>query len=371
MLAIINLDDKKDLTMNQLTNSRPVASIPIGARYRIIDFVISNIVNSGITAVGVYAKEKYRSLTDHLGSGKDWDLSRKKGGLSIFSPEDTKNRNRYPYRAGDIYRFFANIDFIEKSDEEYVLIVPGNILCNIDYNKILKYHKISGNDITVIYKNIDNADKDFEFSTTLQVEDEKVIDFGINIGTNKNANISMESYILKREDLIRFIYECINKGDFKYFEDFIAENVNKLKIGSYEHKGFVKSISTVKNYFDMSKNFLEIDVASELLYSGKRIFTKEKNESPTIYSKNAKVENSFIATGCKIEGTVKNSIIFRNVHIKEGAVVENSIIMQGCIIYEDSKVESAIFDKSVELSKSKSIKGEEEYPIVVEKNSII
>ncbi len=371
MLAIINLDDKKDLAMNQLTNSRPIASIPIAGRYRVIDFIISNIVNSGISNVGIFAKEKYRSLTDHLGSGKDWDLSRKKGGLHIFSPEDTKDRTRYQYKTGDIYRFFANIDFVEKSMEEYVLITPSNMIFKIDYKKVLKFHNMSGNDITIIYKKIDNADCDFDLSTTLQIENDKVVDMGINIGTTKNANISMECYIIKRKEFLKIVYECINKGEYSYFEDFIAGNLKEMNVGCYEHKGFLKIINSVKSYFDLSKMLLEEDISNEILYSDERIFTKEKNEYPTIYTQTADVENSYIATGCNIEGKVKNSIIFRNVHIKKDAVVENSIIMQGCIIDENSEVKNVIFDKQVTLSKFKSIKGEEEYPIVVEKYGTI
>ena len=136
-VGIINLDNKNDLTMNQLTNVRPIASLPIAGRYRVIDFSLSNMVNSGITNVGIFAKEKYRSLTDHLGSGKDWDLSRKTGGLFIFSPENTKDRSKYPYRNGDIYNILANIDYIERCEEEYILIAPSYMIGNIDYTEMI------------------------------------------------------------------------------------------------------------------------------------------------------------------------------------------------------------------------------------------
>ena len=140
-LGIINLDDRKDRNMNQLTNVRPIGSLPIAGRYRVIDFSLSNMVNSGINNVGIFAKEKYRSLTDHIGSGKQWDLSRKTGGLFIFSPENTKDRNKYPYRSGDIYNILANIDYIEKCEEEYILIAPSYMVGNIDYTKFIEYHK--------------------------------------------------------------------------------------------------------------------------------------------------------------------------------------------------------------------------------------
>ena len=153
-MGLINLEKKGNPNINILNYARPLASTPIAGRYRIIDFVLSNMVTSGITNVGIYAKEKYRSLTDHLGSGKDWDLSRKKGGLYIFSPENTKYNNNYGFRTGDVYSILANIDYIEKSTEEYILIAPAYMLCSMDYKEAIKYHKESKNDITVIYKHV-------------------------------------------------------------------------------------------------------------------------------------------------------------------------------------------------------------------------
>ncbi len=364
-MALVNLEDKN---INQLTNARPVASVPLGARYRVIDFTLSNIINSGITNVGVFAKEKYRSLTDHLGSGKDWDLSRKTGGLFIFSPENTKNRNKYTYKSGDIYSILSNIDYIEKSEEEYILVAPAHVICNIDYSKAIEAHKKSNKDITIIYKNIDNADQDFELGTTLSIEEGKVVNLGSNVGAEKEANISMKTYIMKRTDFIDYIYSCVNKGNYSYIEDFIVSSLNELEIGAYEHKGYLKCISNVKSYFEMSKDLLNEEVAEELLYSGRKIFTREQNQAPTIYADSSDVKNSFIATGCTIEGTVKNSIIFRKVHVKKGAVIENAIIMQGCTIDENAELNNVILDKYVYTSQGKQITGDEDYPIVVEKS---
>ena len=358
--------------MNQLTNVRPIASLPIAGRYRVIDFSLSNMVNSGITNVGIFAKEKYRSLTDHLGSGKDWDLSRKTGGLFIFSPENTKDRSKYPYRNGDIYNILANIDYIERCEEEYILIAPSYMIGNIDYTEMIDYHKESDNDITIIYKSIDNADVDFYETSTLNIDGNRVINMGTNIGTSKNANVSMETYIMKRTDFIKSsIYKCVSEGTHSYIEDFIAESINKLKIGAYEYKGYLKCINSIKSYYSMKDELLQEDIANELLYSDRKILTKEQNQSPTIYSDSAKVENSFVATGCVIEGTVKNSIIFRKVHIKEGAVIENSVIMQNCTIEKDAQLQNVIFDKNVYISEGKELKGDIEYPVVIGKNTAI
>ena len=328
-LGIINLNKKGDPAINKLNYGRPIASTPIAGRYRIIDFALSNMINSGITKVGIFAKEKYRSLTDHIGSGKDWDLSRKKGGLSIFSPENTKYRNTYSHREGDIYTILANLDYIEKSEEEYILIAPSYMLCNLNYSQALEYHKKSHNDITIIYKNVNNANKDFAGNLTL------------------------------------------NLGNYCYLEEFIIEEAENMKIGAYEYTGYLKCVNSVESYFEMSKDLLNLEVADELLYSERKIFTKEKNESPTIYTDSAKVENSFIASGCLIEGTVKDSIIFRKVNVEKGTVIENSIVMQNCVIKSNAKLYNAILDKNTSVSNGKELRGDEKYPLVVEKNTNI
>ena len=370
-VGIINLEDKKGLSISQLTNSRPVASIPIAGRYRVIDFVLSNMVNSGIGNVGVFSKAKYRSLTDHLSNGKFWDLSRKKGGLYIFSPENTKYRLRYPYKSGDIYGILSNIDYIEKCEEEYVLIAPSYMICNIDYNKAFEYHKNSNNDITIIYKNVDNADVDFKTTATVTIDNNKVVNMGSNIGKLSNNNISMETYIIKRTKLIEYIYECVTLGTYSYIEDFISDSLDKLNVGGYEYKGYLKCVNSLESYFEISKDFLKEEISEELLYSDRKVFTKEQSQTPTIYTEDANVENSFIATGCVIEGEVKNSIISRKVHIKKGAVIENSVIMKGCMINENVKLNNVILDKFVKVSDSKELKGDEHYPLVIEKDMSI
>ncbi len=367
-MGLINLNKKGEPTMGKLNYGRPLASTPIGGRYRVIDFTLSNMVNSGINNIGIYTKEKYRSLTDHIGSGKDWDLSRKKGGLSIFSPEDTEDQNRYPYRKGDIHNILCNIGYIEKSEEEYVLIAPSYMICNIDFTDAIKYHIRSKNDITMLYKQIDNANEDFDGNLTLVLENDRVVNIGSNLGVFPQANIWMEMYIMKREDLIKTIYMLSNTGEYLYLEDYLAEQIKELKVGSYEHKGYLKCIKTTQSYFELSKDLLNIDIAKELLYSDRRILTKEKNESPTVYTDTANVENSFIATGCVIEGDVKNSILFRKVHVKEGASLENCIVMQNCIIDKGAELQNVIFDKNIIIGEGKELRGNENYPIVVEKN---
>ncbi|MGL5694412.1 MAG: glucose-1-phosphate adenylyltransferase subunit GlgD [Peptostreptococcaceae bacterium] len=368
-MGLINLERKGSPSVSKLSYARPIASIPIAGRYRIIDFVLSNIVNSRITNVGIYAKEKYRSLTDHLDSGKDWDLSRKTGGLCILSPENTKYQNDYEGRQGDIYTILANIDYIEKSEEEYILISPSYMLCNIDYIDAIEHHKKSNNDITVIYKNIDNANEDFKGCLTLNLDNNnRVINVGSNLGTFPRANIFMEMYIMRRKDFISCIYEIVSMGTYSYFQDYITNEINNIHVGAYEFKGYLKCIKSIQSYYEMSKDLLNPEISKELLYSKRKILTKEKNQAPTIYKESANVKNSFIATGCVIDGTVENSIIFRKVHVGKNTVIKDSVIMQNCSIESDVVLNNIILDKNVSISEGKELRGDENYPMVIEKN---
>ena len=368
-MGLINLDKKGNPNINILNYARPLASTPIAGRYRIIDFVLSNMVNSGITNVGIYAKEKYRSLTDHLGSGKDWDLSRKKGGLYIFSPENTKYNNNYGFRSGDVYSILANIDYIERSTEEYILIAPGYMLCSMDYKDAIKYHQESKNDITVLYKHVDNADEDFLSCMTLNIDNNnRVLNIGTNIGAFPSANISMETYIMKRTDFIKCIYKIASLGTHAYFEDYIKKELPNMQVGAYEFKDYLKCINSIQSYAQCSKEMLKKEVSTELFNSERKIFTKDKSQAPTIYMKNADVRNSFVATGCKIDGTVENCTLFRKVEIGKGAKIKNCVIMQNCKIDPGVVLENVIFDKNVRISKDKELKGDKDYPMVIEKN---
>lgn len=368
-MGLINLDKKGNPNINILNYARPLASTPIAGRYRIIDFVLSNMVNSDITNVGIYAKEKYRSLTDHLGSGKDWDLSRRKGGLYIFSPENTKHNNNYGFRTGDVYSILANIDYIEKSKEEYILIAPGYMLCSMDYKEALKYHKQSKNDITVIYKHVTNADEDFLGCITLNLDsNDRVLNIGGNIGAFPSANISMEIYIMKRTDFIKCIYKIASLGTHSYFEDYIKREISNIQVGGFEYKNYLKCINSIQSYAEASKEILKNDVSSELFNLERKIFTKDKSQAPTIYMKNADVKNSFVATGCKIDGTVENCTLFRKVEVGRDAILKNCVIMQNCKIEPGVVLENVIFDKNISISKGKELKGDKDYPMVIEKN---
>ncbi|WP_250672894.1 glucose-1-phosphate adenylyltransferase subunit GlgD [Paraclostridium ghonii] len=370
-MGIINLNKKGD-NLKELSDSRVLGSIPIGGRYRIIDFALSNMVNAGMKNIGIFSDQKYRSLTDHLGNGSHWDLSAKNDGLFVFSPENTKKQICRAIKKGDIHNIFSNIDYIEKSKQEYVLISPSYMICNIDYKKSLNYHKLSGDDITIIYKNVDNADEDFIGTTILNINDKNQISsMGINIGRKSNVDISMDMYIMKKSLLIDMIYDAVSTGEYTNIEDYINESLEKINIGAYQYSGYLKCINSTKSYFETNKDLLNVDVANELFYSDRKVFTKEKNEQPTLYTETSNVKNSFVATGCVIEGEVQDSIIFRKVHVKKGSVIKNSIVMQNSTIQENVKLDNVILDKNVFISRDKELKGDIKLPLVVEKNVIL
>jgi glucose-1-phosphate adenylyltransferase len=370
-MGIINLN-KRGSAINKLTHSRPVASIPIGGRYRIIDFVLSNMVNADIQNIGIFADDRHRSLIDHLDNGKHWDLNRKIDGLFIFSPENRSKDSSYGMKKGDIYNIFSNIDYIEKSRQKYVLISPSYMVCNMNYKDILEQHKKSNNDITAVYKDVSNAQDDFLKCSTLNIDEKgNVISIGNNNGAKKDCNISMEMYIMSKDLFLNLIYDSISTGEYSSMDDLIASNVDKLSVGGYKFSGYLKCINSIQSYFEANNDFLKTDVSEELFYSDRKILTKIKDEPPTYYASDSEVENSFISNGCVIEGTVKNSILFRRVNVEKGAIIENSIIMQNSIIKRNVKLDNVVFDKNVIVSEGKELKGDKKMPIIVDKNARI
>ena len=370
-MGIINLN-KRGSYINKLTYNRPVASIPIGGRYRIIDFALSNMVNSEIQNIGIFADDRHRSLIDHLDNGKHWDLNRKIDGLFLFSPENRSKNNSYGMKKGDIYNVFSNIDYIEKSRQKYVLISPSYMVCNINYKDILEQHKKSNHDITVVYKQVNNANDDFIKCSTLNIDEKgTVISIGNNNGSKKDCNIFMEMYVMSKNLFLNLIYEAVSTGEYSFIDDLIASNVDNLSLGGYKFGGYLKCINSIQSYFEANNDFLKTNVSEELFYSDRKILTKVKDEPPTFYASDAEVENSFISNGCVIEGTVKNSILFRRVNVEKGAVIENSIIMQNSIIRRNVRLDNVVFDKNVIVSEGKELKGDKKMPIIVDKNARI
>ncbi|WP_181956616.1 glucose-1-phosphate adenylyltransferase subunit GlgD [Paenibacillus piri] len=366
MMGVINLVNEPD-DLEELTYSRCVASVPFGARYRLIDFSLSNMVNSGIDNVAVFTQHKYRSLMDHLGSGKEWDLDRKRGGLFILPAilNETTGMSR-----GDLFQFYSHRDYFYRAREEYVIISRSHIVCNIDFNAVLNYHLEQNADITVVYKRAD--DEEFAKFRRLAVKDDgQITVMEDHSGRLRTDNISLEMYVMSKELLLDMVESCLAQGYDHLVRDGIMKNIGKLGVYGYLHEGHTGIVNTIQSYYKHSMQLLNPKVWRELFFQKELIYTKIKDEPPAKYMENSSARNALIANGCVIEGKVENSILFRGVKIRKGAYVKNSIILQNCEIEENVIIENAILDKDVFISRGRVLTGDKQAPFIASKTKVI
>lgn len=363
-MAVLSLNEKEN-NIKSLTNCRPLCSIPIGGRYRIIDFILSNLVNCGIDNIGLLTQFNSRSLVDHLGSGKPWDLNRKLGGLFVFNFGITSSF------ASDIEILKDNLEYLYRSKNEYVILSSSYMICNINFEEAAAYFEKSGADITIICKKTNDGRNSFLHCSVLNMDkSSKVLSVGENIGTEENLNISMDMLILKRKTLLDIIKRCIQTGFWESIKEWIYKNLNEYNVNAFEFKGYVGCINSIASYYKVSMDMLNPQINRELFFKNGQIFTKVMDEPPTRYFDSCNVHNSLVANGCMINGTVENSIIARRVVVWEGAVIKNSIIMQNCEIKDNAVLYNVIMDKNNIIEENKELKGDREYPLVIEKRKL-
>lgn len=367
----IILTGGKNHTLNELTALRSSSAIPIGGKYRAIDFALSNMVNSGITNIGILTQYNFRSLMDHLGSGKEWDLDRKNDGLFIFPPY--LSRDDSGWYKGTADAMYNNLTFLKRSKEEYVIIAQGNCVYKMVFDDLLECHKEKNADITVVYREMnDFLPEELSLLGLLNSDTNgRIVDFQEKPLHPKSNIASTGVYILRRELLITLLEECASHGNYDFVKDVLIKKLDSLKIYGYKFNGYWRNISSIRLYYRCNMELLNPAVLNELFSENGRVYTKVKDEVPAKYNDEADVKNSIIADGCIIEGTVENSVLFRGVTIKKGAIIRDSIIMQGTIIDERASLDYAILDKSVVLTSGKSLKGEPNWPIIIGKNVVV
>lgn len=367
--GIILAQDRND-AMRELTQQRTVASVPFGGRYRIIDFALSNLVNSGVRDVGVVTKSNYYSLMDHLGSGKEWDLNRKKGGLSILPPS-LGAPGSMQSNTSKIEALHGVMDYIRHCGSKYVIVTEGNVVANINFNELLDYHIEKHAYMTVMYQKDVFDPVRFKDNTFIHInEDGRVTDVAINQNIQLHSNMLLGTYIIERELLDFLISQCVAHNRLNFERDIIQDMCNDLDIYGYCYDGYVEQVDSVDTFRKTNMDLLDPDIRKEL-FRGGAILTKVRDEVPTYYGENSHVENSIIADGCIIKGRVENSVIFRSVVVEEDAVVKNSIIMQDGTIKKGALVDNCIADKMVTISEGRTIIGAESYPIVFAKQAQI
>ena len=363
------LSGSKHNNLNKLTKKRTSAAVPIFGKYRAIDFTLSNMINSGINKIGVLTQYNPRSLMDHLGSGKEWNLDKKRGGLFILQPFLSVEEHIMHYR-GTADAIFQNMTLLRRADEDFVLIGSGDHIYNIDYRKLYKFHIRNGSDITLLTKN-NNGEYDFKDYGQPIVNENKIIDFKEKTEKQASDKIFLGVYFMNKALLMDLLYSSVPNGEYDLLS-IILQNLKKLRVLSYDFKGYWKNIKkSLLEYYNINMDILNPEIKKELFFNQRKIYTKIKDYAPQKININANVSNSFIADGSIINGIIKNSVISRGVKVKAGAIIENSIILQDSIIKEGCIIKKVIMDKNTTIREGKILESHTNEIIVVEKGSVL
>jgi glucose-1-phosphate adenylyltransferase len=361
-----------DSTITDLTKHRAMGSVPFGGRYRLIDFPLSNMVNSGISTVGVIAKANYQSLLSHLGSGGEWDLSRKTGGLRLLPPYGNSANS---VTSGGLYRgrleALANvIRFINDTTAEYIIMSDCDVIVNIDYKAVVNDHIKTGADITVVYGN-GNADAiEHRTKTILNIDkDNRVSEVLIRPETSDDANVSMNMFVMGKETLLDIIKESASRNLYNFEVDIMQHRCKELKIFGYKYSGYYSQIDSLISYHKSNLELMNLENRKAVFNPDRPIYTKVRDEAPARYGLRACATNSLIADGCIIEGSVENCVLFRGVRIDKGAVVKNSIIMQGATINKKCEMNYVISDKNVTVGSYRPLIGTQDYLVFINKGA--
>lgn len=367
-LAGIVFANSHDELLSKLTEKRSMASVPFGGRYRLIDFTLSNLVNAGVSNVGIITKENYRSLMDHLGSGRFWDLDRKSGGIHILPPYNISGARRYN---DFIEALHGASDFIRRSNAEYMVVCNGDVVANIDISAVFEAHISNAADITLVYCNGACPEGRLDTATYEMDNEGRITSVSATCNSGETVCYGLDVMIISRTLLSELVSDAYSGEGMEINRDILAKNVSRLKIFGFKHNGYAAFMCGERAFYKANMELLQADVRKDLFNKQRPVFTKTRDDMPTRYGTKSSVENSFIAEGCVIDGTVKNSILFRGVKVAKGAVVENSIIMQGSSIESEAKLDYVIADKNVAIGSEMIIKGTENKSFLIKKNKTL
>ena len=359
-----------DAHIARMVKLRAMASMPFASRYRLVDFVLSSMSNCGIDNVYVLPNRNYLSLMDHLGTGREWDLARKNGGLHIFPPFAESGNQLAPGRVGGL----ANIlRMLKDSSEKYVVMADTNMAVNFDFNAMLAEHIATGADVTMAYHEhalpesaLSNTDVDKDLYYSFDIEGGRITDIHVN-PTEGVQNLSMNYIVMERQLLIKLVSEAYSRGLPHFIRDVLWAQRKELNLHAYKYEGYVSRIWSISSYFEENMKLLK-DENLDALFSGNAIYTKVRDDNPTRYIAGAKAANVMVADGCVIEGEVENCVLFRGVKIAKGAKVSNCILMQDTVVEEGAKLEYIIADKNVTITAGKELKGTDSYPVYIVKH---
>ncbi|MGN0461642.1 MAG: glucose-1-phosphate adenylyltransferase subunit GlgD [Ruminococcus sp.] len=351
--------------ISQLTNKRTMASVPFGGKYRLIDFPLSNMSNAGINNVGIIASTHYFSLMDHVGNGYAWDLSKRKSGLTILPPFSGKSFDNAIETLASLH------GYIEHGNEEDVLICHTNCVANIDYQKMYYQHKKTEADITFCYKyqDIEN-NKSFPMIAELD-DDGRISKLQINPPAIGDCNLVTGSMLIKKDLLMSIVRECVSTNNVDYRRLFLNFDLKKFRVFGYKHPGYLRTICSMQDYYSINMELMKADVRADVFNSERPIYTKVRDDRPSRYGFDSVVKGSLIAQGCIINGEVENCIISKGVYIGQNTKVKNSIIMQDSVIGDNATISNVVIDKDCNIAANQQLIGAPNYPVYIEKGSII
>ena len=357
-----------DSYVSELTKQRTMGSIPFGGRYRLIDFPLSSFVNSGVSEVGVITKSNYGSLLDHLGSGRDWDLARKKGGLHLLPPYS---------QTGGIYKgrldALNNIwGFVEHSNAKYVIMSNCDVVTTINFNPVLKQHMDNEADITLVYSRSYYDGEKSNCATVLEFDEGNCLKDALVAPQIKGeCNLWLEMCIITKEFLKKVVADAVSRNQHSFTREILQSGNKDFKIMGYKHDGFFTRIDSIQDYYNASRLLLDPTKKNALFMKNMPVFTKIGDNGPVKYGLESNIKDSLIADGCIIEGTVINSILFRGVRIGKDTVVKDCVLFQGTKVGSSCSISSVITDKNVEISDAKVLTGSETYPLYIGKGGKI
>ncbi len=339
-----------------------------------VDFCLSSMVNCGIDNISLIVRKNYHSLMDHLGSGREWDLTRKNGGLNIVPPFAEKSVKVYD---GRVEALASILTFLKSQREKYVVMSDTNIAVNFDFNAFIDAHIASGADVTMVYAQQEIPEALLQVPTesrdmyyTLDLEEDRVRRIRINSKDTGVKNLGLNIFVLERKLLIDQISTAYIHGYIYFERDVLAHKLDKLDVRAYKYEGYYARISNMKSYFDENMKLLD-DENLDGLFGGNPIYTKIRDDNPTRYIAGASAKNTMTADGCVIEGEVENCILFRGVRIGKGAKVKNCVLMQDTVVEEGANIEYVITDKKVTITAGKEVKGSDSYQVFVAKNKVV
>ena len=356
-------------TLSRLTSDRTVAAIPFACRYRLVDFCLSSMVNADISNINIVANYNYRSLTEHIGSGKDWDLARRSGGVHIISPYQTAHSSTAKLFSTHMEALISMKEYIDEFTEDYVILMDSDNVLNIDLEEVVRNHEMTGAKITIVTKQTDENYSSKNPRMMLSSVAGKVTDIAMSsVYSERNPELSLGIFVMTTVYLRKLIEEAQGSNSHS-LTNIMLKNYKSQHYVTYKYNGFAASVSSFLDYYKCSMHLAKHESArASLLWNKKRpIFTRVHNSAPAVYKKTANVENSILADECVIEGTVKNSVLFRGVHVEKGAVVENSVLFRGTYVGKGASLNCIVTDKDVHVSDGVTLSGNENMPFYVQK----